>query len=155
MAGRIDARLTELGITLPNVVPPVANYVPWVRTGSLVFISGQITMGPNGLEYVGIVGKDLDTETAKSAARLAAVNVLAALKAALDGDLDKVVRVVKVTGFVNAVPGFAQHPEVVNGASDLFGEVFGDKGRHARAAVGAGSLPRNVSVEVEAIFEVA
>jgi enamine deaminase RidA (YjgF/YER057c/UK114 family) len=155
MVGRVDATLKELGIALPNVVPPVANYVPWVRTGSLVFISGQVTMGPNGLEYVGVVGKDLDTETAKRAARLCAVNVIAALKAALDGDLDKVVRVVKVTGFVNAVSGFAQHPEVVNGASDLFGEVFGDKGKHARAAVGAGSLPRNVSVEVEAIFEVA
>jgi enamine deaminase RidA (YjgF/YER057c/UK114 family) len=112
-------------------------------------------MGPNGLEYVGIVGKDFDTETGKMAARLCAVNVIAALKAALDGDLDKVVRIVKVTGFVNAVPGYSQHPEVVNGASDLFGEVFGDAGRHARAAVGAGSLPRNVAVEVEAVVEVA
>jgi enamine deaminase RidA (YjgF/YER057c/UK114 family) len=153
--GRVDATLKDLGITLPNVVPPVANYAPWVRSGPLVFISGQVTMGPDGLEYVGIIGKDLDTETGKKAARLCAINVIAALKAALDGDLDKVVRVVKVTGFVNAVPGFAQHPEVLNGASDLFGEVFGAKGRHARAAVGAGSLPRNVSVEVEAIFEVA
>jgi enamine deaminase RidA (YjgF/YER057c/UK114 family) len=153
--GRVDATLKELGIALPTVVPPVANYVPWVRTGSLVFISGQITMGAGGLEYVGIVGKDFDTIEGKKAARLAAINVLAALKAALDGDLDKVTRVVKVTGFVNAVAGFAQHPEVVNGASDLFGEVFGERGKHARAAVGAGSLPRNVAVEVEAIFEVA
>lgn len=153
--GRIDARLKELGIALPHVAAPVANYVPWVRTGNLVFVSGQVTMGANGLEYVGVVGKDLDTETAKKAARLAAVNVIAAVKAALDGDLDKVTRVVRVGGFVNAVPGFSQHPEVINGASDLFVEVFGDAGRHARAAVGAGSLPRNVSVEVEAMFEVA
>jgi enamine deaminase RidA (YjgF/YER057c/UK114 family) len=155
MVGRIDARLKELGIELPNVVPPVANYVPWVRTGNLVFISGQITMGAGGLEYVGIVGKDLDTETGKKAARLAAVNAIAAVKAALDGDLDRVKRVVRVGAFVNAVPGFAQQPEVANGASDLFVEVFGEAGKHARAAVGAGSLPRNVAVEVEAVFEVA
>ncbi len=155
MAGRIDARLKELGITLPNVAAPVANYVPWVRTGNLVFISGQITMGSGGLEYVGIVGKDFDTETGKKAARLAAINAIAAVKAALDGDLDRVRRVVRVGAFVNAVPGFAQHPEVANGASDLFVEVFGEAGKHARAAVGAGSLPRNVAVEVEAVFEVA
>ena len=155
MAGRIDARLKELDVTLPNVVPPVANYVPWVRTGHLLFISGQITMGPGGLEYVGIVGKDFDTETGKSAARLAAINVVAAAKAALDGDLDRVKRIVKVGVFVNAVPGFAQHPEIANGASDFFVEVFGDAGKHARAAVGAGSLPRNVAVAVEATIEVA
>lgn len=153
--GRVDATLKELGIALPTVVAPVANYVPWVRVGQLVFISGQITMGAGGLEYVGIVGQDMDAAEGKKAARLAAINVLAALKAALDGDLDKVVRVVKVTGFVNAVAGFSQHPEIVNGASDLFVEVFGEPGKHARAAVGAGSLPRNVAVEVEAIFEIA
>ena len=156
MSGRIEARLKELGIALPDAVAPVANYVPFVRTGSLVFISGQITMGAGKtLEYVGTVGTDLTVDEGRKAARLAAINVLAALKSALDGDLDKVERVVKITGFVNAVPGFAQHPEIVNGASDLFVEVFGDAGRHARAAVGAGSLPRNVAVEVEAVFEVA
>jgi len=156
MNGKTDARLKELGIALPDMATPVANYVPFVRAGSLVFISGQITMGANKtVEYVGAVGKELTVEDGRKAARLAAVNVLAALKSALDGDLDKVKRVVKITGFVNAIPGFAQHPEVVNGASDLFVEVFGEKGRHARAAVGAGSLPRDVAVEIEAIFEVA
>ena len=154
--GRIDARLNDLGIILPTVPPPVANYVPWVRTGSLIFVSGQITIRPDkNVEYVGAVGKELSLEEGQKAARLAAINVLAALKAALHGDLDQVKRVVKITGFVNAAPGFAQHPEVVNGASDFFVEVFGDAGRHARAAVGAGSLPRGVAVEVEGIFEVA
>jgi len=155
MAGRIDARLKELGIELPQTAAPVANYVPWVRTGNLVFTSGQVTIGPKGLDYVGQVGKEFDVETGKKAARLCALNVVAQVRAALDGDLDRVKRCVKVTGFVNAAPGFGQHPEVMNGASDLFVEVFGDAGRHARAAVGAASLPRNVAVEVEAVFEVA
>jgi enamine deaminase RidA (YjgF/YER057c/UK114 family) len=155
MSGRIDARLKELGIALPATPAPAANYVPWVRTGPLVFIAGQITMGPKGLEYVGIVGKDFGVDEGRLAARLCAINILAALKGALDGDLDRVKRCVKVTGFVNAVPGFSQHPEIINGASDLLVEVLGDAGRHARAAVGAGSLPRNVAVEVDAIFEVA
>lgn len=154
MAGRVDAKLKELGIELPSPPAPVASYVPYVRTGNLVFISGQVTLGPKGLEYVGIVGKDFTTAEGQAAARLCAVNVIAQLKAALDGDLDRVRRCVKVTGFVNAVPGYAEHPEVMNGASNLFGDVFGEAGRHARAAVGAGSLPRNVAVEVEAIFEV-
>lgn len=154
MTGRIDAKLKDLGIDLPNPPAPVASYVPYVRTGNLVFVSGQVTLGPKGLEYVGIVGADLTLEDGKAAARLCAVNLIAQVRAALGGDLDKVTRVVKVTGFVNAVPGFANHPEVVNGASDLFQEVFGEAGKHARAAVGAGSLPRNVAVEVEAIFEV-
>lgn len=154
MAGRIDAKLKDLGIELPTPPAPVASYVPTVRTGNLVFVSGQVTLGPKGLEYVGIVGKDFTTAEGQAAARLCAVNVIAQLKAALDGDLDRVTRCVKVTGFVNAVPGFSEHPEVINGASNLIGEVFGEAGRHARAAVGAGSLPRNVAVEVEAIFEV-
>jgi enamine deaminase RidA (YjgF/YER057c/UK114 family) len=155
MAGRIEAKLKELGIELPTPPAPVASYVPYVRTGNLVFVSGQVTLGPKGLEYVGIVGKDFSTAEGQAAARLCAINVIAQLKAALDGDLDRVTRCVKVTGFVNAVPGYAEHPEVINGASNLFGDVFGEAGRHARAAVGAGSLPRNVAVEVEAIFEVA
>jgi enamine deaminase RidA (YjgF/YER057c/UK114 family) len=155
MAGKIDARLTELGITLPTPPAPVASYVPYVISGKLVFTSGQITAAPEGLKYVGIVGKDISLEDGKAAARLCAVNVIAQVKAACGGDLDKVVRCVKVTVFVNATPGFTQHPEVANGASDLFGDVFGDKGKHARAAVGAGSLPRNVACEVEAIFELA
>lgn len=154
MAGRIDTRLKELGIELPEPVSPVANYVPFVVTGNLVFLSGQVTIGPKGLEYVGTVGKEITPDDAKKAARLCAVNLVAQLRNACGGDLDKVVRCVKLTGFVNAVPGFGGHPEVVNGASDFMVEVFGDAGRHARAAVGSGSLPRNVAVEVEAIFEI-
>ncbi len=154
MAGRIDTRLKELGIALPEPVSPVANYVPFVVTGNLVFLSGQVTIGPKGLEYVGAVGKEVSPEDAKKAARLCAVNLVAQLRNACGGDLDKVVRCVKLTGFVNAAPGFEGHPEVVNGASDFMVEVFGDAGRHARAAVGSSSLPRNVAVEVEAIFEI-
>lgn len=155
MNGKIETRLKELDIALPNPPAPVASYVPFVVSGNLAFISGQVTIAPDGLKYVGTVGAELTPEDGKAAARLCAVNVLAQLKAAAGGDLDRVKRCVKVTVFVNAVPGFGQHPEVANGASDLFVEVFGDAGRHARAAVGAGSLPRNVAVEVEAIFELA
>jgi len=153
MTGKIEARLRELGVTLPAPPAPVASYVPFVVTGNLAFISGQVTMGPDGLAYIGTVGKELSVEDGKAAARLCAINVLAQAKAAADGDLDRIKRCVKVSVFVNAAPGFSQHPEVANGASDLFLEVFGEAGRHARAAVGAGSLPRNVAVEVEAVFE--
>jgi enamine deaminase RidA (YjgF/YER057c/UK114 family) len=151
----IEQRLEQLGIKLPTPPAPVASYVPYVISGKLVFVSGQVTLAPDGLKYVGIVGKDISLEDGKAAARLCAINIIAQLKAACGGDLEKVKRVVKVTAFVNAVPGFAQHPEVANGASDLFVEVFGDAGKHARAAVGAGSLPRNVATEVEAIVEIA
>jgi len=152
---RIETRLKELNITLPTPPAPVASYVPYVISGHQVFISGQVTLGPNGLEYVGTVGKELTLDDGKAAARLCAINVIAQLKAACGGDLDRVKRVVKVTCFVNAIPGYAQHPEIANGASDLFVEVFGDAGKHARAAVGAGSLPRNVATEVEAVIEIA
>jgi enamine deaminase RidA (YjgF/YER057c/UK114 family) len=151
----IDQRLEQLDIKLPTPPAPVASYVPYVVSGKLVFVSGQVTVAPDGLKYVGIVGKDISLEDGKAAARLCAINIIAQLKAACGGDLDKVKRVVKLTVFVNAVPGFAQHPEIANGASDLFVEVFGDAGKHARAAVGAGSLPRNVATEVEAIVEIA
>lgn len=154
MTGRIDSRLKELDITLPKAGAPVANYVPFVLSGNLVFISGQVTLGPNGLEYVGQVGKDFNVEQGQAAARLCALNIVAQLREACGGNLDRVKRCVKITGFVNAVAGFAQHPEVVNGASDFIVQVFGDSGKHARAAVGAGSLPRSVAVEVEAIFEI-
>lgn len=151
--------LKTLGITLPAPPAPVAAYVPFTTLKSgdhtVVYISGQVTLGPKGLEYVGIVGKDFTTAQGKDAARLCAVNILAQLKAACGGDLSRVRRCLKVTGFVNAVPGFTEHPEVINGASELIAEVFGEAGRHARAAVGAGSLPRNVAVEVEAIFAIA
>lgn len=155
MAGKVEARLKDLGIVLPAPPAPVASYVPFVVTGNLAFISGQVTVAADGLKYVGTIGKELTLEDGKAAARLCAINVLAQAKAAAGGDLDRIKRCVKVTVFVNAIPGFAQHPEVANGASDLFVEVLGDAGRHARAAVGAGSLPRNVAAEVEAIFEIA
>jgi enamine deaminase RidA (YjgF/YER057c/UK114 family) len=151
----VEARLKELNIALPVPPAPVASYVPYVVSGKLVYISGQVTVAPDGLKYVGTVGKDLTLEDGKAAARLCAINVIAQAKAACGGDLDRVRRIVKVTVFVNAIPGYAQHPEVANGASDLFVEVFGDSGKHARAAVGAGSLPRNVATEVEAVIEIA
>lgn len=155
MAGKIDARLKELDITLPAPPAPVASYVPFVVSGNHVFISGQVTVDSGGLKYIGIVGKNLSAEEGKDAARLCAINAIAQIKAACDGDLDRVKRVVKVTVFVNAVREFTQHPEVANGASDLFVAVFGEAGRHARSAVGAGSLPRGVACEVETIFEIA
>ncbi len=155
MVGKIEARLKELQVVLPSPPAPVASYVPYVVSDRLVFVSGQVTVATDGLKYIGAVGKDLTVEDGKAAARLCAINVLAQAKAAVDGDLDRIKRCVKVTVFVNAVPGFSQHPEIANGASDLFVEVFGEAGRHARAAVGAGSLPRNVAVEVEAVFEIA
>jgi enamine deaminase RidA (YjgF/YER057c/UK114 family) len=154
MAGTIDSRLAELKIKLPEPPAPVASYVPYVVSGNMVFISGQVTVADGGLQYLGIVGKELSLEEGKAAARLCAINVLAQLRAAA-GDLDRVRRCVRLGVFVNAVPGYAQHPEVANGASDLIVEVFGDAGRHTRAAVGAGSLPRNVAVEVDAVFELA
>jgi enamine deaminase RidA (YjgF/YER057c/UK114 family) len=151
----VEARLEQLGIKLPTPPAPVASYVPFVASGKYLFVSGQVTLAPDGLKYVGSVGKELTLDEGRAAARLCAINVIAQLKAACGGDLDKVKRVVKLTVFVNAVPGFTQHPEVANGASDLLVEVFGDIGKHARSAVGAGSLPRNVATEVEAIVEIA
>lgn len=154
MAGRIDARLNELGITLPKAAAPVANYVPWVVTGHLVFISGQGPMGPNGVEFRGKLGRDLEAEEGKKAARLTALNVIAQLKEAVGGDLDRVKRCVKLLGFVNSTPDFNQQPTVINGASDVIVEIFGEAGRHARSAVSAPSLPVDIAVEVEAIFEI-
>lgn len=155
MAGKIDARLKQLGITLPAAAAPVANYVPFVKTGHLVFVAGQIPLLNGAVHYHGVVGLDVAVEEAVNAARLCALNLLAQAKAACDGDLDRVVRVVKLTGFVAANAHFTDHPKVINGASDLMVEVFGDAGRHARVAVGAPSLPRGAPVEVDAIFEIA
>ena len=154
MAGRIESRLKELGIALPTPPAPVASYVPTATSGNLVFVSGQITSTAEGLKYVGVVGRDLSVEDGNAAARLCAVNLVAQVKAAC-GDLDRVKRCVKLTVFVNATPDFTQHPEVANGASDFMVEVFGEAGKHARAALGAGSLPRGVACEVEALFEIA
>jgi enamine deaminase RidA (YjgF/YER057c/UK114 family) len=152
--GLIDKRLAELGIALPTPAKPIANYVPWVRTGNLVFISGQGAVRDGKIEYTGKVGDTLSIEDAIASARLTAVNVIAHLRDACGGDLDRVKRIVKLLGFVNCTPTFGEQPKVINGASDLMVEVFGDKGRHARSAVGAPALPFNLSVEVEAIAEI-
>jgi enamine deaminase RidA (YjgF/YER057c/UK114 family) len=150
----IDKRLAELGIALPTPAKPIANYVPWVRTGNLVFISGQGAVRDGKIEYTGKVGDTLSVEEAIASARLTAINVIAHLRDACGGDLDRVKRIVKLLGFVNCTPTFGEQPKVINGASDLMVEVFGEKGRHARSAVGAPSLPFNLSVEVEAIAEI-
>ena len=155
MTGTIDARLAELGISLPTPAVPVASYVPFVRVGSLVMISGQITMENGELRFVGKLGDTLSIEEGYQAARLCGVNLIAQMRAACDGDLDQVKRVVRLGGFVNCTPDFTDHPKVINGASDLMQEVFGDAGQHARAAVGSSSLPLGVGVEVDAVVEVA
>lgn len=155
MAGAINARLRELGIELPQASSPAANYVPYVQSGKLLFVAGQIPFWNGELKGIGTVGRDLDVAAAKAIARICALNILAQTKAACGGDLDKVARVVRLGGFVACTDDFTQQPEVVNGASDLMVEVFGDKGRHARAAVGTNALPRGVAVEVEAVLELA
>lgn len=149
-----EAKLLEMGIHLPEAPKPVAAYVPFTRSGDLVFTSGQICMENGQLKYKGKVGKDLTPEEGYQAARLCAINTLAVLKAAI-GSLDKVVQIVKVVGFVNSAPGFAAQPAVVNGASELYQQVFGEAGRHARSAVGAPELPLDSAVEVEIIARVA
>jgi enamine deaminase RidA (YjgF/YER057c/UK114 family) len=154
MAGTIDARLAQLGITLPSAAAPAANYVPAVRSGNLLFVAGQVPVLDGKDQVVGKLGGGVTLEQGQHAARVCALNVIAQVRAALGGDLDRVVRCVRLGGFVNSTPEFADQPKVVNGASDLMVEVFGDAGRHARAAVGCASLPRNVAVEVDAIFEV-
>jgi enamine deaminase RidA (YjgF/YER057c/UK114 family) len=148
-----EERLQELGVDLPAPAVPVAAYVPCVRTGNLVYVSGQVPSLEGKPTHLGHLGEDVDLEAGRAAARTCAVNVLAALKAEL-GELSRVRRVVKVTGFVASTPGFSDHPQVVNAASELFGEVFGEAGRHARAAVGVAALPLGVPVEVEAVVEV-
>ena len=155
MAGKIEAHITALGLTLPPASAPVANYVPFVRTGNLVFVSGQLPLQDGAVKYVGLVGGEVSAEDGYEAAKLCGLNLIAQAKAACDGDLDRVKRVVKLTGFVASGAQFTDHPKVVNGASDLMVQVFGDAGRHCRAAVGAPSLPRGAAVEVEAVFEVA
>ncbi|SCK20218.1 Enamine deaminase RidA, house cleaning of reactive enamine intermediates, YjgF/YER057c/UK114 family [Variovorax sp. HW608] len=149
-----DARLKQLGIELPNPVAPAANYIPARKSGSRMYIAGQVPTADGKDQYVGKVGRDVSIEDAQKAARLCAINILAQLRTALGGSLDRVAGCVRLGGFVNATPEFGEHPKVINGASDLMVEVFGDAGRHARAAVGCNSLPRNVAVEVDAIFEI-
>lgn len=149
----VESRLAEHGLTVPEVAAPVASYVPAVRTGNYIFTSGQLPMAGGELVAAGIVGADVDEAAAAAAAAQCALNVIAAVKSII-GDLDKVVRVVKVVGFVASAPNFTNQPVVINGASDVFAKAFGDAGVHARSAVGVASLPRNAAVEVEAIVEV-
>ncbi|MFO1049222.1 MAG: RidA family protein [Geminicoccaceae bacterium] len=150
---KVEQRLAELGITLPQAQSPVANYVGAVETGNLLFLSGRGPVLPGGGMATGTVGSDVTVEEAYGHARLVGLQLIATMKDAL-GDLDRVARIVKVLGMVNGAPGFGQQPAVINGCSDLLVEVFGDKGRHARSAVGMGSLPGNITVEIEAVVEV-
>ncbi|MDP2087744.1 MAG: RidA family protein [Gemmobacter sp.] len=152
MTGTIDARLAELGLTLPAAPAPAANYVPFVISGNTLYISGQISQTEAGL-IKGRLGDDMDIEAGAAAARRCALSLMAQARAACGGDLDRVARVVKLVGFVNSTPDFTDQPKVINGASDLLVAVFGDAGRHARSAISAASLPLGVAVEIEAIFE--
>lgn len=149
----IEAKLASLGITLPDAPAPAANYVPFVRTGDLLFVSGQISNDDNGL-ITGKLGDDMSVEDGAAAARRCAINLLAQVRAACDGDLDRLVRVVKLTGFVNSTADFTQQPQVINGASDFLVEALGDAGRHSRSAVSAAALPLGVAVEIEGIFQI-
>ncbi len=150
----ISARLADRGIELPEANAPAANYIPYVQVGNLLFVSGQISANADGL-ITGKIGADLTVEEGAAAAQRCALSLLAQVKAACDGDMDRLVRVVKLTGFVNSTPDFTEQPQVVNGASDFLVEALGDAGRHSRSAVSAGSLPLGVAVEIEGIFEIA
>jgi enamine deaminase RidA (YjgF/YER057c/UK114 family) len=154
MAGRIDARLKELGLELPTPSKPGANYVPFVRSGALVFLTGQLSQWNGDRRFVGKLGREWGVEEGREAARLCALNLIAHLKTAAGGDLDGVRRCVRLAGYVNSTPDFLAQSQVLNGASDLFVDVFGDAGRHARMAVGVAALPYDVAVEVEGVFEV-
>jgi enamine deaminase RidA (YjgF/YER057c/UK114 family) len=152
--GRVEARLKELAIELPEPSRPGANYVPYVRSGNLVFLTGQLSQWNGERRFVGKVGREFGAAEGQEAARLCALNLLAHLRAALDGDLDRVVRTVRLAGYVNSTPDFVGQSQVMNGASDLFVDVLGDAGRHTRMSVGVTALPYDVAVEVEGIFEV-
>lgn len=150
----IASRLHELGIVLPDLSVPSGNYVPYRVAGSTLYISGQVPRVDGVDQFIGVVGETMQLEEAYQAARICGLNILARIHAALDGDLDRVSACLQVRGFVNAIPTFKDHPAVIDGASDLIVQVFGDKGRHARTALGAGSLPRGFAVEVDAIFAI-
>ena len=154
MSTRIDDRLTALGIELPVPSTPGANYVQFVRTGNLLFLTGQLAQWNGERRFIGKLGREFGVEEGQQAARLCALNLIAHLRVALDGDLDRVVRCVQISGYVNSLPDFVAQSQVLNGASDLFVEVFGEAGRHTRMAVGVSALPYDVAVEVEGIFEV-
>lgn len=151
---QVEDRLKALGIALPVPPTPVASYLPFTRSGKQVFVSGQLPMLDGALKYAGKLGQDISLEQGQAAAQLCAINLIAQARSAC-GDLDRIVAWLRLGVFVNATPDYAKHPEVANGASDLIAAVFGDAGRHARAAVGVGSLPRGAAVEVEAMFEIA
>ncbi len=155
MSGLVEKALVNLGITLPTPAAPIANYVAYVRSGNLITVSGQLCFGPEGaLAAKGQLGGGVSVEDGQKAARACAINLLAQMKAAI-GDLDSITRVVRLGGFINSAPGFTDGPKVMNGASDLMVEVFGDRGRHARSTVGVSALPADAAVEVEGLFEVA
>jgi len=155
MTGTVEKKLASLGVSLPTPASPIANYVPFVRSGSLLILSGQLCFGTDGkLVAKGQLGGSVTIEDGQKAARACAINLLAQVKVAL-GDLDKVARVLRLGGFINSVPGFADGAKVMNGASDLMVEAFGDKGRHARSTVGVAALPADAAVEVEGLFEVS
>ena len=155
MTGRIEQRLGERGIVLPPAMRAMANYVPFTVTGRHVWVAGQGPFLDGKLHYNGRLGETLTIDDGRACARIVGLNILAQVKAACGGDLDKVVRCVKLNGFVNSTPDFTQHPEVINGCSELMIEVFGEAGRHARVAVGAPTLPMGTSVEIDALFEIA
>ena len=155
MAGEVDARLADLGIEVPEAAAPVANYVGYMQSGNLVFVSGQVPLVDGAFTFQGKVGAEFSVEEGQEAARICAINIIAQLKAACDGDLDRVRRIVKLGGFVNSTPEFTDQPKVINGASDLMVAVFGEAGKHTRAAVSAGALPLGVAVEIDAIAEIA
>src|SRR5262245_40416811 len=153
MPQHIDQRLAELQIELPRPSAPGANYVPFVRTGSLIHLTGQLSQWNGERRFIGKLGRDFDTSAGQQAARLCALNLIAHLREALEGDLDRVTRCVRLAGYVNSTPDFVAHSQVINGASDLMVQVFGERGRHTRMAVGVAALPYDVAVEVEAVFE--
>jgi enamine deaminase RidA (YjgF/YER057c/UK114 family) len=155
MSAEIETRLAELGVVIPEAVAPVANYVPYVVTGSILYISGQLPMEGGKVAVTGHVGRDVDVATAQRAAQLCAINILAQAKAALGGDLGRIRRLVKINGFVASTPDFTEHHLVINGASNFFANVLGEPGKHARAAVGMAALPFNAAVEIDAILEIA
>ena len=154
MTGIYEKKLSEEGITLPGAPAPAANYVPYVRVGDVLYVSGQISQNSSGL-ILGKLGENMTTDQGAEAAKFCAINLLAQVKSACAGDLDRLVRVIKLTGFVNSMPDFTQQPQVINGASDLMGKVLGDAGKHARVAVSASSLPLGVAVEIDGIFQIA
>ncbi|MFW2541129.1 RidA family protein [Primorskyibacter sp. 2E107] len=154
MSNAIETRLAELGLTLPDAPAPAANYVPYVLTGNTLYVSGQISM-KDGALVCGKLGDTMDVDAGAAAAQSCALSLLAQVRAACGGDLSKLKRVVKLTGFVNSTGDFTDQPKVINGASDAFVEILGDAGRHARSAVSAASLPLGVAVEIEGIFELA